>query len=305
MAISDEQRLFRAERLGSSDATRLMAGDWRALWEEKTGRVEPPCLDFVPRVQIGIATEPLHAAFYTHRTGVACRLAEGTLVHPEFDFIVAHLDFLTWRRPEDEGRSPCDTLVEAKFTAGFKSDPELVQHYHWQIQHQLLVSGLPYAVLSILRPSSYSLLPVERSERDMAKLLDSLHAFWWYVENDIEPPDPEPMAAPAVTGARVLDMSRHNEFAAWGGILAENEPGMRAYRDAENALKALMPADAQVAFLPGTAGEGRANEARGIFLTRSSDGKLALRFGDLPRRHRAKLEPWEPGAVPADSLDEF
>lgn len=305
MAISDEQRLFRAERLGSSDATRLMAGDWRGLWEEKTGRVEPPCLDFVPRVQIGIATEPLHAAFYAHRTGVACRPAEGTLVHPEFGFIVAHLDFLTWRRPEDKGCLPCDTLVEAKFTAGFKSDQELGQQYHWQIQHQFLVSGLPHAVLSILRPSSYSLLPVERDERGIAKLLDSLHAFWWYVENDIEPPDPEPVAAPAVTGARVLDMSRHNEFAAWGGILMENELGMRAYRGAETALKALMPADAQIAFLPGASGESAASEPCGVYLARSSDGKLALRFGGLPRRHRAKLEPWEPDAAPAVSSDEF
>jgi predicted phage-related endonuclease len=293
LAISDEQRLFRADRLGSSDALRLMAGAWRALWEEKTGRIPPQNLDFVPRVQIGIATEPLHARFYTHRTGIGCRPAEGTLVHPDFDFIVAHLDFLSWQRPEDEALSACDTLVEAKFTAGFKSDQELAQQYHWQIQHQLLVSGLPHAVLSILRPASYSLQPVARDEHDIGKLLDSLHAFRWYIENDIEPPDAEPAPPPALVGARVLDMSRHNEFAAWGGILAGNEPGMRAYREAEGALKALMPEDAQVAFLPDAA------DGRSILLTRSSDGKLALRFGGLPARHRARLQPWEPSAIAA------
>jgi hypothetical protein len=90
-------------------------------------------------------------------------------------------------------------------------------------------------------------------------------------------------------------MSRHNEFAAWGGILLENEPGMRAYREAETALKALMPEDAQIAFLPDAAEDGAA-AGRGILLTRSSDGKLALRLGGLPGRHRARLKPWEPGA---------
>ena len=42
MAISGEERAFRATRLGSSDAPRLMSGAWRALWAEKTGRAAAP-----------------------------------------------------------------------------------------------------------------------------------------------------------------------------------------------------------------------------------------------------------------------
>ena len=297
MAISDEQRAFRALRLGSSDAPRLMAGAWRALWEEKTGRVAPPPLDFVPAVQIGIATEPLHARFYTHLTGIACCASDGTLVHPEFDFIVAHLDFLTWREAGDVGQRPCDTLLEAKFSTGFKSDDELAAQYYWQIQHQLLVSGLAHGVLSILRPASYATVPIARNARDIATLLDTLHAFWWYVENDIEPADVEPTAPPALPGTRILDMSRHNEFAAWAGLLAENQSGMRAYREAEAAVKALMPADARIAFVPPAPGfDGAAAEPlrEGVVLQRSKDGKLALRFGELPKRYRAQAEAWRP-----------
>lgn len=298
MAISGEQRVFRAARLGSSDAPRLMSGAWRALWAEKTGRAAAPTLDFVPAVQIGIATEALHARFYEHHTGIACRPAEGTLVHPAFDFIVAHLDFLTWQEPEGAGERPCDTLIEAKFNSGFRSDNELAAQYYWQIQHQLLVSGLAHAVLSILRPSSYGVVRIARDERNIGKLLDTLHAFWWYVEKDVEPDEVEPVAPPLPTGNRVLDMSRHNEFTAWAGILVDSQNGMRAYREAESAIKALMPADAHIAFLPPSAGAG-------VLLQRSRDGKLALRFGDVPRRYRAEAELWRPEDGPADaSLDD-
>jgi predicted phage-related endonuclease len=288
VAISEDQRLFRSNRLGSSDARRLMAGAWRALWAEKTGRTTPPDLDHVPCVQIGIATEILHPGFYTHRTGIACRPADGTMVHPEHAFIVANPDFLTWQSPESVAAAPCDTLLEAKFNTGFRSDEDLAEQYYWQIQHQFLVSGLPYAVLSVLRPSSYSTVPMARNDRDIAVLLDTLHAFWWYVENDVEPADVEPAPPPATLGARILDMSRHNEFAAWGGILVDNQEGMRAYRDAEATLKTLMPDEAQIAFLP-SAGHA------GVVLTRSKDGKLALRLGEVPKRHRARAEPWDPG----------
>lgn len=289
MAISDEQRHFRAGRLGSSDARRLMAGDWHGLWLEKTGRVAPPDLAAVPAVQIGIVTEPLHARFYAAHSGIACRPAEATLVHPQFAFIVAHPDFLTWQRAEDVGRLPCDTLLEAKFSAGFKSDDELVQQYYWQIQHQLVVSGLEHAVLSLLRPASYATVAVERNARDAAVLLDTLHAFWWYVEKDCEPADGEPVPPPLPAGTRIFDMSRHNEFAAWAGILGESRCGMETYREAERALKALMPAEARVAFAPGAGAEQ-------VFLTRSRDGRLALHCGELPDRHRRRAEPWQAAA---------
>ncbi len=286
MAISEEQLAFRADRLGSSDALQLMAGAWRAVWEQKTRRATLPDLDLVPSVQIGIATEPLHARFYTHHTGIASRPSEETLVHPDFPFIVANLDFLTWRRAEEESL-PCNTLIEAKFHGGSRRDEDLAERYYWQVQHQLLVSGLEHAVLSILRPASYSLVRIARNERDIAALLDTLHAFWWYVENDVEPSDMEGAPPSSAAASRILDMSRHNEFAAWGGILMESHDGMCVYRDAESALKALMPADALIAFLPPAAGAG-------VVLSRSRDGRLALRLGELPKRHRARAEAWAP-----------
>jgi YqaJ-like viral recombinase domain len=291
MALSDEQRAARAGRLGSSDAVRIMAGRWREVWREKTGRAVPRDLDLVPAVQIGIATEHLHARFYAARTGIACQPADGrTFVHPEHDFLVAHLDFLTWRELPADPAAPADTVLEAKFHAGPKSDEELVAYYWWQLQHQMLVSGYRQSVLSMLRPSSYGFAPVAFEEEGAPRLLETLRAFWWHVEHDVEPEDFDAVEpSPEVERLRVVNMARHNEFVSLSYELVRHRAGVVSYQAAEVALKGLMPEDARVAFVPPAADSGE-----GIVLTRARDGKLSLRFGDLPRKYRMQAERWRP-----------
>lgn len=292
MAISQEQRSLRAGKLGSSDATRIMQGRWHELWLEKTGRTSPSNLDFVPAVQIGIATEALHARFYTHRTGIGCYAAgDRTFVHPSHDFIVAHLDFLTWSEAPTDPGAPADTVLEAKFHAGNKSDQDLAERYYWQIQHQMLVGGYGRAVLSILRPSSYSFLHLDRDDADAAMLLETLRAFWWHVENDVDPIDPLAVPPPDLDRLRVLNMAHHNEFMSLSEVLIENRSGFLSFRSAEVALKALMPDQARIAFLPSPEDGGA---RQGVLLTRSRDGKLTLKFGDLPRKYLGKAERWLP-----------
>jgi predicted phage-related endonuclease len=290
MALSEDQREFRAGRIGSSDAVRIMDGDWTSLWREKTGRAEQPRLDFVPAVQIGIATEHLHPRFYTFRTGIGAYPADHrTYVHPKFDHIVANLDFMTWGTPPRDPMDPPDTILEAKFHSGFRTDEDLATKYYWQLQHQMMVSGFPSSILSVLRPSGYSCLPVERNDSDASLLLETIRAFWWHVENDIEPGDPLPVEAPDLEEMTVLDMSMHNRFVMVGAVLSDNHDRVQTYRAAEAELKAMMPAGARVAFVPPSD-----PSARGIVLSRSRDGKLSLRVGDLPRKYRNRSETWVP-----------
>lgn len=324
MAITEAQRAARAGRIGSSDATRIMAGDWVALWREKTGRAAPANLDLVAAVQIGIATEHLHVRFVEHATGVRCVPAAETWVHPEHDWMVAHPDFLTWDLPAadlpaadllagedgERGGSPDtvpdavpDTVVEAKFSGGFQSDAELAERYHWQLQHQMAVMGLERGLLSILRPNGHAILRVRRNDADCGRLLESLAAFWWHVANDVEPSDPVPCDAPAYETRRVLDMSRHNRFAALAAALVETRNTALAVKEAETALKALMPADARIAFVAGD------EAGRGLYLARDREGRLSLRYGAPPRRALDTAEPWHPamdgtgGLSPDPSLD--
>ncbi|WP_448189935.1 YqaJ viral recombinase family protein [Azospirillum sp. sgz301742] len=282
MAITEQQRALRAGRVGSSDAGRVMAGDWLALWREKTGRAEPANLDLVAAVQIGIATEHLHPRFVEHATGVPCVPAEGTAVHPEHDWLVAHPDFLSW---DGAPAGAPDTLVEAKFSGGFQSDADLAQRYHWQLQHQFLATGMQRGMLSILRPTGHSLMRVRRSEVECDRLLATLEAFWWHVANDVEPSDPLPADAPLYETLRVVDMARHNRFAALAATLVERRPAALECRDAEAALKALMPADARVAFVAG------------LYLARDRDGRLSLRYGEPPRRALDRAERWDSTTV--------
>ena len=287
MAITEQQRALRAGRVGSSDAGRVMAGDWLALWREKTGRAEPANLDLVAAVQIGIATEHLHPRFVEHATGVPCVAANETYVHAEHDWLVAHPDFLSW---DGAPVGAPDTLVEAKFSGGFQSDAELAQRYHWQLQHQFLATGLERGLLSILRPNGHALMRVRRLEAECDRLLATLQAFWWYVANDVEPSDPLPAEAPVYETLRVVDMARHNRFAALAAVLVERRPAALEAREAETALKALMPADAKVAF------------CAGLYLARDREGRLSLRYGDPPRRALERVETWEPVLSPDLSL---
>ena len=301
MAISDAQRAARAGRVGSSDAGRVMAGDWLALWREKTGRAEPANLDLVAAVQIGIATEHLHPRFVEHATGLRCVAAEETWSHPDHDWMVAHPDFLTWENGENgQTATAPDMVVEAKFSGGFQSDAELAQRYHWQLQHQFTVMGMDRGLLSILRPNGHAIVRVRRVEEDCEALLENLTAFWWHVANDVEPSDPLPFDAPVYETRRVVDMARHNRFAALAAVLVEQRSTALAVKEAEAALKALMPADARLAFFAGD------EPGRGLYLARDREGRLSLRYGAPPRRALETAEPWEPPMAvlsPDPSLD--
>lgn len=289
MTITNEERAFRAGRIGSSDAVRVMAGDWPALWREKTGRTVPADLAFVAAVQIGIATEHLHPRFVARATGLSCTAAAGTAVHPDFDWMVAHPDFFAWEGEAAE-RAPDlapELIVEAKFSTGFQSNAALVERYWWQLQHQFLVTGMERGLLSILRPTGHEVEWVVRSVGDCARLLDTLQAFWWHVANDVEPGERQPVDAPRREVLRVVDMGRHNRFAALASVLAEHRHAARAVKDAETALKALMPEDARIAF------------AKGVYVSRDREGRLSLRYGAPPRGAIDRAEVW----MPDHSLD--
>lgn len=290
MAITQAQRALRAKRIGSSDATRVMAGDWLALWREKTGREEHANLDLVAAVQIGIATEALHPRFVEHATGLVCVEAPDSYVHAEHEWMVAHPDFLARSLPGGD----LDTIVEAKFNSGFQTDLDLARRYHWQLQHQLAVMGLERGLLSILRPTGHAMVAVPRREDDVERLIETLEAFWWHVVNDVEPSDPLPMDGPSYETRFVFDMSRHNRFRALAEALIDRREATREAKEAEAALKALMPDDARVAFV------GADEPGRGLYLARDRDGRLSLRYGAPPRRALGDARPWVPaGGVPS------
>lgn len=291
--LSDAQRQARARRIGASDARRIMAGEWLEVWQEKTGRRAEEDLSQNILVQIGIATEPLHARLFTERTGIP--VVDGgfkTFTHQTFGWACAHPDFLTWGEHHYD-YPEWDCLLEAKFNAGFQTIEEVAEYNYWQLAHQMWVTERRRAVLSLIQPrkDGYSWLTLERDEDRIDQLVRTLQQFWWHVETDTQPQGQGAfIEPPRFERMRVLDMSMNNHFATMGGIIIDNRAAVEASKAAESAIKADMPADANVVFLPPREGKP------GLYLSKDKTGKISLRIGDVPAKHRKLAEPWRPQA---------
>ena len=179
--------------IGSSDAAAAVGlhpyKSQLQLWMEKTGRdgglpVVDPNDDQSP-MYWGTLLEPIVAAHYTKRTGHRVRRVNAVLQHPEHPWMRANLDREVVGSPEVQ-------ILECK-TAGIHGSrlwregvPEYVQ---LQVMHQLAVTGKQAADVAVLIGGQE--LQVFRIERDaamIAQLIALEQQFWWYVEQDKEPP---------------------------------------------------------------------------------------------------------------------
>ena len=179
--------------IGSSDAAAAVGlhpyKSQLQLWMEKTGRdgglpmVDPN--DDQSPMYWGTLLEPIVAAHYTKRTGHRVRRVNAVLQHPEHPWMRANLDREVVGAPDVQ-------ILECK-TAGIHGSrlwregvPEYVQ---LQVMHQLAVTGKQAADVAVLLGGQE--LQVFRIERDaamIAQLIALEQQFWWYVEQDKEPP---------------------------------------------------------------------------------------------------------------------
>lgn len=179
--------------IGSSDAAAAVGlhpyKSQLQLWMEKTGRdgglpVVDPNDDQNP-MYWGTLLEPIVAAHYTKRSGHRVRRVNAVLQHPEHPWMRANLDREVVGAPDVQ-------ILECK-TAGIHGSrlwregvPEYVQ---LQVMHQLAVTGKQAADVAVLIGGQE--LQVFRIERDaamIAQLIALEQQFWWYVEQDKEPP---------------------------------------------------------------------------------------------------------------------
>lgn len=183
---TEEELLDRNNYIGGSDAPVIMHGKHfsktvKALWAEKTGRVPLENLNGVLRVQMGTWTEELNRLWYIQETGYPVSTENCKFqLHPEHKFIRASLD----------GRVMIDDVEgvwEAKHTSAWnKSSP--TKTYFPQLQHNMLTTGLTYAILSVFQDNSKHLtFRVERDDWYIDKLLEKEVDFWKCVTEDKEP----------------------------------------------------------------------------------------------------------------------
>lgn len=186
MSLTTEQITNRATGLGGSDAAAACGlSRWKSplqVYLEKRG--EAPAFEGNTFTEWGNALEPAIRQAYSNATGRVVRLPEETLRHPTYTFLLCHPDGVT-----DDGR-----LFEAKNTRSDKDWGELgtdqvPQEYLMQVQHNMLVTGLPVADVAVLiGGSDFRIYTVERDIDLHNLLIEAESALWKRIESGNPPP---------------------------------------------------------------------------------------------------------------------
>ena len=186
MTSTNEPNKFdRTKGIGGSDATKLVAGEWRDLYLEKKGLKESDDLSFVLPVQLGIYTEPFNRDWFAaHNDGLYVQESDDVLYHKDYDYIYANLDgFVLDDNFKKQG------VFEAKHVHPFTKDETLLEKYYGQIQHYMMVTKLPRAWLSVLFGNSkYKAFVIEKDKKFQDKLLNAERRFWQHIQEEDEPP---------------------------------------------------------------------------------------------------------------------
>src|SRR5215468_12273793 len=131
--------------IGGSDARIIMGSDEAALvrlWREKRGEVGPEDLSGNLAVQLGKVTEALNRNWYERNTGRTVGDVQRLVKHSATPWMAATLDGIV------EG---IGAVFEAKFMLPWSfSEEAAVEKYMAQVQHNMWVTHLRSAVLSII-----------------------------------------------------------------------------------------------------------------------------------------------------------
>lgn len=136
MFTADERRKY----IGGSDISAVMGlNRWKTplkLWLEKTGEAEPDDLSQVEAVQLGTELEDFVAQKFSQQTGKQVRKQSKMYVHPEYDYMIAHVDRLITGSEE---------LLECKTCSAFKKDEwdanRIPQEYILQVMWYLGITN--------------------------------------------------------------------------------------------------------------------------------------------------------------------
>ena len=245
------QTLSRRFFIGGSDARIIMGQDEGALvrlWREKRGEAEPEDLSGNLIVQLGNATEELNRVWYERNTGRRVRDVQRHLRHGLIPYMAATLDGIV------EGS---EAVFESKFMLPWSfSEEAAAGKYMAQLQHNMWVTGLRSAVLSIITGGGkWVEIEVPLDPLYLSVLVSAEKKFWRCVQSgevphliNCEPPRPR------IEAVRVVDMSTSNSWAEFASLFRQTRQAHQDHERAKTELKALMPEDAKEAVGAGVRG---------------------------------------------------
>ncbi len=227
LGLSQTQVEARRKGIGGSDAGKIMSGDWRTLWAEKTGRAQPEDLTSVLAVQMGSFTENFNAFWFEKQTGRVVTNRNELVVSKKYPFMRANLDGVT--RTAKGQRAYWDAKHVGRL------DEATVLRYTPQMTHCCTLIGADYWVLSVfIGNSKWEMVEQEIEPMYQADLIARETEFWQFVTDDVEPPEAEraPVLAPKPQPKRrVIDVP-----------LNPDDPVFAALMQRENWLSEMVEA---------------------------------------------------------------
>lgn len=242
IGLTARQLSFRHRLIGGSDANVIMGDDparLYRLWQEKRGEVEPEDLSDVLPVQLGSFTEPFNRFWFEKTTGRTLSAIGEERISLDHPIMGCTLDGLT-----DGGA----TVWEAKHVNAFAKEDEVLARYYPQLHHNMLVTGLRGAVLSVfIGTMKHVILDVAFDDAYAEALLEAEDRFWTCVEKDLLPCAP-PEAKIKVPAIRKADMRESNAWANAAADYLETHGPAKRNAAATKTIKELVEADVQEAF---------------------------------------------------------
>jgi len=258
--------------IGGSDARIIMGADEAALmrlWREKRGEVGPEDLSGNLIVQLGKVTEDLNRSWYERNTGRTVGDVQRLVKHSAIPWMAATLDGIV------EG---IGAVFEAKFMLPWSfSEEAAAQKYMAQVQHNMWVTHLRSAVLSIITGGGkWVEITIPMDPLYLSVLVSAEKKFWRCVLSG-EPPhliNAEP-PRPRIEAIRIVDMSSSNSWAEFAALFRNTRGAFLDHERAKSELKALMPEDAKEAI------------GHGVRAKRSRSGAVSFDVLDAEATHAA------------------
>lgn len=172
MALTTEQIQARQFAVGGSDAAAALGlsprKTARQLFHEKRGEIEPEEYD-TEAIWWGNALEPIVRQKYAEVTGNVVRLPVGTIVHPEHEFMVAHIDGYvdnTTPRRGYEGKTAFHSTGW-----GEEGSDQIPISYLLQVQHYMIITDLPVFDVCCLIGRKFAFYEVPAPDAEMREMI--------------------------------------------------------------------------------------------------------------------------------------
>lgn len=257
LGLTPEQKAFRRNSIGGSDANIIMSGnDERILqlWKEKSGKAEGEDLSEVLQVMLGSFTESFNRAWYEKKHKKIVTNVGDQMICLDHPFMACTLD----------GMVNGEEVWEAKHVSAFAKEDEVLEKYMPQLTHNMIVCGVKSAVLSVIfgnhKHETYS---VSLDPDYAAKLIAAEENFWNCIHNDIQPVIVHTKYQGPVE--RKVDMSGNNSWSAAAADFLGSLDLAKQHDKAKSILKELVEDDVVEA------------SGHGIIAKRSKTGAITIK----------------------------